>query len=341
MVKIMLSCVFEERNRWQIREIPEPEVLPDEVLIKVKATGICGTDLHILKGEYFQDFPIVAGHEFSGVVVGVGKNVTSFRPGDRVTADPNIFCDRCYYCKINKNNHCLNLQAVGVTRNGAFAELVAVPEKCVFLLPPHLDFDEGAMAEPLACVVYGVRRSGIKPGEKVLIFGAGPIGILLASLFRVYGASQVVMVDVSEKKLKLAREFGADTVVLADGREKEVLFTIAPHGFEVVVDATGIPQVMEKEWQFVEPDGTFLVFGVAPRGSRMSIDPYEIFQRDLRVVGSFAVKKTMQYSLNLLETRKIQVKRLISARYPLSQFGKALQDVLQNPDHLKVQITWE
>ena len=170
-----------------------------------------------------------------------------------------IFCDRCYFCKINKNNHCLNLQAVGVTRNGAFAEFVAVPEKCVFHLPANLSFSEGALVEPLSCVVYGVRRSNIQPGEKVLIFGAGPIGLLLLSLFNVSGASQVVAVDVSEKKLNLAKKLGAQEVVLADGREGKRLRKIAPRGFEVVVDATGIPQVMEKEIEFVESDGTFLI----------------------------------------------------------------------------------
>jgi len=339
-VVILLACVFEGKNEWQIREIPEPKPLPHEVLIRVKAAGICGTDIHILKGEYFQDFPIVAGHEFSGEVVEVGEKVTQFRLGDRVTADPNIFCDRCYYCKINKNNHCLNLQAVGVTRGGAFAELVPVPEKCVFPLSSRLTFEEGALAEPLACVVYGVERSGIRPGEKVLIFGAGPIGLLLATLFRASGASLVVMVDVSEKKLHLAKNLGADEVILADGREGEKIRKIAPQGFEIVVDATGIPAVMEREWEFVEPDGTFLLFGVAPRGSKISLDPYEVFRKDLHIIGSFAVKKTMQYSLNMLEGGKVEVKNLISATYPLREFGKALEDVLTNPDHLKVQIVF-
>lgn len=336
----MLACVFEKKEQWAIQEIEEPRLAPDEVLVRVKATGICGTDVHIFRAEYFSDFPIVAGHEFSGEVVKVGSEVTQFQPGDRVTADPNIFCDRCYFCKINKNNHCLNLQAVGVTRNGAFAELVAVPEKCVFHLPANLSFSEGALVEPLSCVVYGVRRSNIQPGEKVLIFGAGPIGLLLLSLFNVSGASQVVAVDVSEKKLNLAKKLGAQEVVLADGREGKRLRKIAPRGFEVVVDATGIPQVMEKEIEFVESDGTFLIFGVAPRDSAIAIDPYEVFQRDLHIVGSFAVKKTMQYALNLLESGKVKVKDLISATYPLADFGKAMDDVLNNKDHLKVQIVF-
>lgn len=334
----MLGCVFEGKEQWVVKEVDPPDLGEDEVLVQVKAAGICGTDIHILRAEYFQDFPIIAGHEFSGQIVEVGKQVSQFKVGDRVTADPNIFCDRCYFCKINKNNHCLNFQAVGVTRNGAFAELVAVPEKCVFPIPENLTFAEAALAEPLACVVYGAKRSGIQPGEKVLIFGAGPIGLLLLALYRVYGASQIVVVDVSEKKLEKAKEWGADLVVLANGTEDRSIREISPLGFELVVDATGIPEVQQKELQFIQPDGTYLLFGVAPVGSQMTIDPYFIFRNDVRILGSYAVKKTMQYSINLLTQGRIPVKELISASYPLPQFGQALQEVLNNPDRLKVQI---
>ena len=336
----MLACVFKAKNSWVVEEVAEPECAPDEVIVRVKACGICGTDLHILQAEYFSDFPIIAGHEFSGVVEQVGEKVTQFKPGDWVTADPNIFCDRCYYCKINKNNHCLNLQAVGVTRNGAFADLVAVPEKCLFHIPEGLSFQEAAMAEPLACVIYGIQRSNIRPGEKVLIFGAGPIGLLLLCAFQKSGASLVTMVDISEKKLNLAQELGACAVVLADGSEGSKLRKIAPLGFEVVVDATGIPAVQEKALHFVQPDGTYLLFGVAPRGATMRVEPYTIFRNDLHIVGSFAVKKTMQYSLNLLASGAIPANRLISASFVLKDFGLALSEVLNNPDHLKVQIVF-
>ncbi|MBC7217569.1 MAG: zinc-dependent alcohol dehydrogenase family protein [Candidatus Caldatribacterium sp.] len=336
----MRACVFEERNRFSIKEVPTLHPGPGEVLIRVKAAGICGTDVHIFRGEYFQDFPIIAGHEFAGEVAALGEGVSGFSVGERVTADPNIFCDSCYFCKINKNNHCLNFEAVGVTRSGAFAEYVTVPAKCVFPLPPGLSFAEGAMAEPLACAVYGVRRSGIRPGEKVLIFGAGPIGLLLLSLFRVSGASRVVVLDVSEKKLEHALRRGAHEVLLADGKEGKRLRKIAPFGFEVVVDATGIPEVMEKALEFVEPDGTFLLFGVAPQKALMRLEPYEVFRRDLRIVGSFAVKKTMQYALNLLQSGAVTVQDLISSQYPLERFGDALEEVLHGKDRLKVQIVF-
>ncbi|MCS7242202.1 MAG: zinc-dependent alcohol dehydrogenase family protein [Candidatus Caldatribacterium sp.] len=337
----MRACVFEAKGRFSIREVPTPSPGPGEVLVRVKVAGICGTDVHILRGEYFQDFPIVAGHEFAGEVVALGEGVEGFSVGERVTADPNIFCDRCYFCKINKNNHCVNFAALGVTRDGAFAEYVTVPAKCLFPLPEGLSFAEGALAEPLACAVYGVQRSHIRPGEKVLIFGAGPIGLLLLSLFRVSGASQVVVVDISEKKLELAMKRGASDALLADGKEGKRLKEIAPFGFEVVVDATGVPEVMEKALGYVEPDGTFLLFGVAPRGASMRLEPYEVFRRDLRIVGSFAVKKTMQYALNLLGSGAVAVRDLVSSQYPLERFGDALEEVLTGKDRLKVQIVCE
>jgi threonine dehydrogenase-like Zn-dependent dehydrogenase len=227
-----------------------------------------------------------------------------------------------------------------VTRDGAFAEYVAVPEKCVFPLPPKLSFQEGALAEPLACAVYGVERSGIRPGEKVLIFGAGPMGLLLLSLFQVSGASQVVVVDISEKKLELALRRGASEALFSGESTAKRLREIAPFGFEVVVDATGIPQVMEKALDFVEPDGTFLLFGVAPRGAKMSVEPYQVFQKDMRIAGSFAVKKTMQYALNLLGSGAIEVKDLVSSSYPLEQFGAAFEEMMTSKDRLKIQITF-
>jgi len=334
----MKACLFEAKEQFVIRDIEKPVPKRNEVLIKVRASGICGTDIHILKAEYFSNFPIVAGHEFSGEIVEVGEEVSQFKPGDRVTADPNIFCDKCYFCKINKNNHCLDLDCVGVTRNGSFAEYVTVPEKCVFLIPENISYPEAALAEPLACVVYGVRRSNIKPGEKVLIFGAGAIGLLLMSLLKMSGASQVVMVDISQKKLDFAQAMGASEVILSDSNLENKLKAIAPWGFELVADATGIPSVMEKQIQYVESDGTFLVFGVAPRGKTMKMEPYDIFRRDIHIIGSFAVKKTMQYSINLLSSGKIQVKDLISASYPLDDFGKGLNDFYYDMNHMKIQI---
>lgn len=207
-------------------------------------------------------------------------------------------------------------------------------------MPVGVSFTEAALAEPLACAVYGAHRSALRSGEEVLIVGAGPIGLLLASLFRESGASKVVMTDISSAKLDRATARGVDETVFAGAGQRERLRELAPRGFDLVADATGIPRVMEEALEYVQPDGTFLLFGVAPMGSSMTVDPYRVFRDDLRIIGSFAVKKTMQYSLNLLEGKRVEVKDLVSSSYPLSDFGSALQDVLSNPDRLKVQIVF-
>ncbi|MEM4674837.1 MAG: zinc-dependent alcohol dehydrogenase family protein [Nitrososphaerota archaeon] len=333
----MLACIFRGKNDWAIEEVNDLVPDADEVLIKVKVAGLCGTDIHILKGEYFSSFPLIAGHEFSGEIVEVGKNVLNFRPGDRVTVDPNIPCDRCYFCRINKQIHCENLRVVGVNQNGAFAEYVVVPQKVVFRLPETLSYQEGAMAEPLACVIYALQRVNPKVGSKVLIFGAGPAGLLILACLLIYGAAKVVVVDISKTKLEIARDLGAETV-LADGSEIEMLHQLYPRGFDLVVDATGVPSVMERAFSLVGPDGSFLIFGVAPKGAKMHIEPYELFRRDLRIIGSFALNKTMQYSLNLLAEKRIPVGRFISASFPLRNFDEALREATENPNHLKIQL---
>ncbi|MEW6580064.1 MAG: alcohol dehydrogenase catalytic domain-containing protein, partial [Chloroflexota bacterium] len=172
----------------RIVEMVTPLPGPGDVLIEVRAAGICGTDLHIYHGQYEATYPIVPGHEFSGVVAAVGSEVLRFRPGDRVTADPNIPCGRCPFCQRNEPNQCQSLAAIGVTRDGGFARYVVVPEGNVFPIG-SLPFDEAALVEPLACVVWGLKRVSVQPGDSVLIFGAGPMGCLVLQAVQHAGAA--------------------------------------------------------------------------------------------------------------------------------------------------------
>lgn len=174
----MKAAMIEAPGRALVTTAPEPEPGPNDVVIRVRAAGICGTDLHIFKGEYEAGYPLIPGHEFSGEVVAVGAHVERFREGDRVTADPNIACNRCANCQRNEPNQCKHLQAVGVTRDGAFAEYVVVPEGNVFSIG-SIPFDDAALIEPLACVVWGLQRVQVQVGDSALVFGAGPMGCLL------------------------------------------------------------------------------------------------------------------------------------------------------------------
>lgn len=332
----MRALVFEDIRTPVVKEVPIPGIGAQDVLIRVKAAGICGTDVHIYEGEYFSEFPLIPGHEFSGVVEDIGEKVTTVLPGERVTADPNIGCGKCYFCKINQQNQCENLGAVGVTRDGAFAEYLVVPEEKVFSIG-DMSFEDAAMIEPTACVVYGLQQHPVPLGAEVLIFGAGPIGLTLLQLIKHGGASRVVMVEKRQNRIDLAYSLGADIVISADGNETEALKDLSSTGFDVVLDATGIPKVVEGMIHFVRNCGILFFFGVCPKDDLIWISPYEIFRRDLKVCGSFALRNTFAPAIRFLQNHVVQVTPLLSHSFPFEQFEEALT-VMRSGDSMKVQL---
>ncbi|MBZ0299354.1 MAG: zinc-dependent alcohol dehydrogenase family protein [Anaerolineae bacterium] len=314
----------------------QPVPGPDDVLIRVRAAGICGTDLHIFKGEYEARYPLIPGHEFSGVVAAVGSHVTRYQVGDRVTADPNIPCNRCAACQRNEPNQCENLAAIGVTRDGAFAEWVTAPEGNVFPIG-DLSFAAAALVEPLACVVWGLKRVQVQPGDSALVFGAGPMGCLVAQALHHAGAAQVVITDTVPFRLELAASLGL-TTVLADDHARDQLKAIAPSGFDIVADATGLAPVLEGAFEYLRPRGKLWVFGVVPPDKRAVFVPYDVFRKDWTIIGSFAVNRTFHESIALIQNGAIQVEPLISHRLPLAQFCEGLTIAEQDPHRMKVQF---
>lgn len=332
----MRAGKIEQPGRAQFSGADAPEPGPDDVLIRVHAAGICGTDIHILKGEYEARYPLIPGHEFSGEIVGLGERVTRFKVGDRVTADPNIPCNRCPACQRNEPNQCENLAAVGVTRNGAFADYVVVPEGNVFAIG-DLSFAAAAMVEPLACVAWGLERLRIPPGASALVFGAGPMGCLLAQALHSSGASRVVVTDIVPYRLALAADLGATETVLAGDRQDRQITSIEPDGYNLVVDATGIPQVLERAFGYLRARGTLWVFGVTPRDARVSFSPYEVFRKDLTILGSFAVNRTFQESIAMIRSGRVKVEPLISHTLPLEDFAQGFELAQTDPKRMKVQ----
>jgi len=318
----------------------EPTPGPDDVLIAVRAAGICGTDLHIFKGEYEARYPLIPGHEFSGVVAAVGANVTRFKVGDRVTADPNIPCNRCAACQRGEANQCENLAAIGVTRDGAFAEYVTAPEGNTFPIG-DMSFAAAALVEPLACVVWGLKRVQVQPGDSALVFGAGPMGCLVAQALKHVGAARVVIIDTVPYRLEIAANLGIHDVILADAGQAERLKAIAPNGFDIVADATGIASVLQSAFAYLRPRGKLWVFGVVPPDKQVSFVPYEVFRRDLTIIGSFAVNRTFHESIALIQNGAIQVEPLISHRLPLTQFCDGLEIAERDPQRMKVQFVVE
>lgn len=333
---VMTAARIDAANSVSVATRERPEPGRGEVLIEVARAGICGTDLHILHGQYeLARFPLTPGHEFAGRIVAVGEGVRRRRVGERVTADPNIPCLTCPECQRDAFNQCRDLQLLGVTRDGAFARYVVAPERVVFPIG-DMTYEAAALIEPLACVAWGLKRIRVLPGSSALVFGAGPMGCLLLQGVRAAGAARVAVVDVVPQRLEIARALGADEVLTPE--EIGRLARFAPDGFELVADATGVPAVLEGAISHARAGGTIWVFGVAPDDARIQVSPFEFFRRDLALVGSFAVNKTVQEAIDLIESGAVDVRSLVSHVFPLSEFGEGLRVAQEDPERMKVQF---
>lgn len=318
---------IERPNQARLVDLPVPQIGHNEVLIKVMASGICGTDIHIFRGEYLGDYPVIPGHEFSGLIEQVGDGVTRFRAGDRVAVEPNIACDNCYDCLHNRHNFCQNWQAVGVTRPGGMAQYVTVPEKAVFAIG-ELPFEHGAFVEPLSCVLHGVERARIRMADRVAILGAGPIGILLLQTIRLQGAAHVAVVEKNPARVDLARMYGADPCSLnLDDLEED--------RYDVVIDATGVISVMERAIGFARRGGTVLLFGVPPAGQPMAVEAFQVFRKGLTVLSSFTSVRNSYQAVALLLSGQVDVSGLISHRLPLDAFQSGVESIEQGLESVK------
>ena len=308
------------------------------MLIKTVAAGICRTDVHLFDGSLTPGYPRVSGHEFSGTVAAVGDGVDGFVPGDRVTADPNIACGSCIFCQRNEANQCLDHEAIGITRDGAFAEYVLAPQANVFSIG-SIPFPEAAMIEPLACVVWGLKRVHVQPGDSVRVLGAGTIGCLLTMALRASGAGTIVVTDTLPWRLDRAAEVGATEVVLADERQQGRLAALEPHGFDIVVDATGVASVLEQSIRYARPRGRVWVFGVMPPEATVQVSPFEIFRKDLTIIGTHAVNRTFPEAVAWVASG-LPVGRLITDQFSLAEYGSAIALASGGGDCLKVQFAF-
>ena len=337
----MQAILFPAPESMSLERVPDPICAPDEVIIKVSQAGICGTDLHIYRNEYMSKFPLIPGHEFCGVVAEVGRDVgggpLGFALGERVTVDPNIACGECEFCRALQPNQCLNWQGVGVTRNGGFAEFVSAPARVTYKIPEGLTDTQATFIEPLACVVLAFNRLRVNPGDNALLFGAGPMGLLLTQALRHSGAAQIVVVDKQPQRLALAMQMGASHTVQADAHLAEALRAQAPHGFHIVIDATGVPAVIERALDYLRPRGQYLQFGVAPMGKSVSWEPYRIFKNDWTIIGSFALSFTSQPAIAWLQQGVIDVTLLVSHTLPMREFETGFQQFAKG-ETLKVHV---
>jgi 2-desacetyl-2-hydroxyethyl bacteriochlorophyllide A dehydrogenase len=338
----MHAVVIDTPHSVTVKEVADPTVGPRDVLIKVMATGICGTDLHIIDGEFpIATYPNIPGHELAGEIVAVGdeigdveKGVVDFRVGDRVGVDPTLNCGECFFCHRGQTNLCERFGAVGLTHSGGFAELASVPVRTLYKLPDDMSYATGALIEPVCCAVRGFHRLSPQVGETYLIYGAGPMGLINAQMARFNGASQVALIDINESRLARARdEFGVEHVATS----LEELGDLAPRGFDNVIEATGVTKVASMAMDAVIRGGKLLLFGVCPPGQKAEYEAYRIYNQEITIMGTMAVRNSYGPALDILATKSIESDKMVTHTLPLDQFEEAVE-LARKGVGIKVQV---
>ncbi|CAL3972500.1 unnamed protein product [Diplocarpon coronariae] len=359
--KEMKALRYSKPEEYAIVTVPLPKLRPNDVLIKVKACGVCGTDLHIHEGEFIAKFPLIPGHETVGVVAAVGPEVKGFTLGERVVADNSELCNECFYCRRGQLLLCENFEAHGVTMDGGFAEYCAyvwirslpLPGLELTTLKPagkvfkihNLSDVEATLLEPASCAAHGLDKISPKLGSSVLMFGAGPTGLVLAQMLRQNGGCKVVVAAPEGLKMELAKQLNAgDEYIELSRKEPEVQFAKLkedhPYGFDIVVEATGSPKILEDAINYVRRGGTLVVYGVYSESARVSWPPSKIFGDEITILGSFSETYMFPAAIDYLDSGKVKVEGIVNKTYKLEQWGECLED-MRNKSAIKAAIVFD
>jgi len=337
----MRAVVYDAPRQFDLRTVATPQPAVGEVRLAVEIAGMCGTDLHIHNGGFFSKYPLTPGHEIVGHVDALGDQVESLTVGQLVAADNTVLCGRCSSCRRDEPLFCRNFYSLGVNGPGAFADYVIVgAEKCfpVDDLTPSM----AVMTEPTACAIHGMDVLDMKPGSDVLLFGAGPTGLVLAQLLVHGGAARVTVAAPTEFKLALAREYGVDQTVRVNRADPaaslDVLGAKAPDGYDVVVEATGSVAVAEVCLPLVRDGGTVLIYGMADEKAVLPFHPYEVFRRELTIKGSFAQTHCFDRALAVLRSGRVRTDGIVTHEFPLADYDRALEALSSDPLCMKAAI---
>ena len=321
----MKVALFEKPHSLTVRSTPLRTLLPDEVLVKVQACGVCGTDVHIVEGTSRSTPPVVLGHEFTGVVEDVGIAVHGVASGQRVAVDPNISCGVCYYCRRGLVHLCANLQALGVDQDGGMAEFCFVPAQQIYPLPDGMQTEAAAFVEPVSCAVHGIDRANIQTGDTVVIVGGGTIGLIMLQLAKNAGASRTIVVEPLQQKRRIAAELGADVVLNPiESDTKSAVMDMTHVGADVVIECVGKPQTAQLTLELARRGGTIEFFGVCPIGEKIQVEPNQVYFKELTIVGSYVNPNTFARSIALLHAGKVCVDRFQIDKFPLDGVNEAL-----------------
>lgn len=326
----MKAAVFYGKHNLKIEELDMPKAGADEAVIKVMACGICGTDVHIYEGdEGAAATPpkTVLGHEFAGVVTEVGENVKNVKVGDRVCVDPNKLCGSCRYCRSAVGHFCEHMVGIGTTVNGGFEQFCAVPESQIYKIAETTSFEEAAMAEPVSCCLHGIDLCNIKTDDSVLVIGCGMIGLIMIQLAKAAGAARIAAIETDEEKFDKAKELGADFCI--NPIKEDTAKVLEENGISdvtKVIECVGKVQTMEQAVKLAGRKATVMFFGLTAPDDTIKIKPFEIFKKELEIKASYINPYTQQRAIEMINSKRIDVKSMVAETAELSRLPEILAD---------------
>ncbi len=327
----MKAAVLYGKRDLRIKEVKKPSPGSNEVLIQCQSTGLCGSDLHLYRGTWEIETPRIIGHEATGVISEVGRNVNGWKHGDRVVIEPVITCGDCYWCRESEiNNYFCEKYYENVIGffglDGVFADYIKVPPRNLYRLSDSLSFDESTLIEPLSCALRGIDNIKIKSGDSVGIIGLGTLGLLFAQLAKVSGAAKIFGIEVNEFKLNKAKELGVDVSINPTKTDltEVVKNNTEDRGLDVVIEAVGASSTYEQAMQLARRGGRICLFGIAPKGT-MNVDTMEAYRKELQIKWVFGSPRgTFKRSIDLLANRRVTASPLITHKFPLEKILEAI-----------------
>jgi Threonine dehydrogenase and related Zn-dependent dehydrogenases len=330
----MIQAVMVSPGRIELNEVPVPETKENQVLIRICRIGVCGSDIHVYHGKHpYTSYPVVQGHELSGEIAKVGGAVHNFKPGDRVTLQPQVICGSCYPCAHGRYNICDALKVMGFQTTGAASEYFAVDAEKVLKIPDRLSFDEGAMIEPLAVAVHALQRGGEIAGKNILVLGSGTIGNLVAQAAKGLGAQAVMVTDISDYRLEKARECGADYCVntARDSLTDALLEHFGPAKADLILECIGINPTMTQAVENARKGTDIIVVGVF--GEKATVDLGLVQDRELRLIGTAMYREEdFITAIRLVEEGKIRLSNLITNHFAFKDYIKAYELIDRQKD---------